>query len=138
MPSQEQCRRLDTSDPTVWTAHEAIDTERILAGSRLLLSGHTFYVHSMNFLSTGSPTGDPRRGQDFMAGIGQVDLKLTHAQWMGCPAAERPGKRMPKAWRETLDELRAAALRLLAHPETTAADAEFLRAHLAPLVDLVL
>jgi hypothetical protein len=138
VPRRPECQSInDSANPRGWTAHEAIDIGRLVAGELLLLGGHQFHVTRMNFVTYGSVTGDPRAGQDFAAGLGQVDLTLTHAQWKGCPAVEPVGRRMPQAWQEALADLRDAALRILDHPDTCARDAAFLRAQLAPLVDLV-
>jgi hypothetical protein len=120
----------------VWTAHEHIDVTNLVAGQHLLLTGHKFAVQRMEFTSAGDVRADPRPGHDFMAGVSEVDLRLVHLPWKGCPAVEPPDKRMSKPWREALADLRGAALRILAHPDTTPDDAAFLRAQLAPLVEL--
>lgn len=135
MPRRTECERLaDPADPRLWTAHEHIDVTRITAGRQILLSGHKFWVADMTFRTTGWATGHPRPGHDCMADIGQVDLKLTHAQWKGCPAVDPPAKRMPADWKDKLVDLHRAATYLMLHPETPDADAVFLEAQLAPII----
>lgn len=135
MPRQTGCERLsDPTDPRIWTAHEHIDITRITSGRQILLSGHKFWVTDMIFTTTGRATGYPGP-DDFAAGVAQVDLKLMHTQWKGCPAVDPP-RRLPVDCAAALTDLHDAARRLLASPGITAADAEFVRAQLAPIVDL--
>lgn len=136
VPRRSDCQRLIPDSTRVWTAHEAIDIARIVAGSQTLIGGHKFYVTHMNLTTTGRPTGDARSSPEFAADLCEVYLTLAHAAWLGCPAVEPLAQAKPAAWREALDDLRNAAMRLTDHPQTDPADAVFLRAQLAPLVDL--
>lgn len=70
-------------------SHVHIETRQFIAGEPVIIDGHTFLVQAMDNESWGTVSAPhPGPGQDAFNIVNRVSLKLEHAPWRGCPAAE--------------------------------------------------
>lgn len=70
-------------------SHLDIDTGSVLAGHPVTVDGHTFVIEGMDHKSWGVIAAPHPGGSNDTFGIAnEITLRLKHAPWLGCPAAD--------------------------------------------------
>jgi hypothetical protein len=93
------------SDPKAWTGHVAIDLNGLVFGEVVVVNGHKFAVAKMEFATDGRVQHDPRPGHDFTDAVSELDLRLVHTPWKGCPAVDPAPEKAPVLQPWDADEL---------------------------------
>lgn len=72
-----------------YTPHVVIDLEQgLVAGSAVLVNGHKFFVQRANFDTHGELVHTVHGVESVTRTVGEIELRLVHADWAGCPAVE--------------------------------------------------